>query len=582
MKLRQSWWLAAIVGVGGVAAWPVGKACLQAELQRVTRAEVALDKYRFNPLTGNLWMEGVELRPLEERLSPTLRRPVPASPIRIQHLWSQVQLPSLAYRRWSSRLSFVDGLEYPVTPQDIEQVPLIEVPACPTLAMATMLEWIPGRDTASVADSEPQQALQAKQAMLDRLHQQLTEMEKSLASVSNPLRGREQARLARERLATVDTTLDELQQGLVELNRKCQEAAADMEHRRVAEVAPLSAKIEQVLPDEDRFASAARTFMLQFARQSQDVWRPYLAMSLGFIRDWMPLAEDRRVLPVGRGLDYAFGDMLQPSVRCDTLRIQGDMEVPDQRLPFSGQLRNVGSRGWELHERPTLELKFGEASSDESPAGQALLHAALIPDRHGFVMQGRLKPAPAWSVETEHDAWTFRAAGEQPMIFLAWTMHHQEWSIDMVIECDRVRLMGFPPPADGQPVLGPGFSCYEAPGRSRLLRMVCTGSVVDGRFQQKSIEVDSPALPALAAGYGKQFELALKDRWLAVDSQSRAAREREHQRYQAEWSTAYQQAQQTVSSLRRRLQDFQPEVIARLEPASDLRLSQETSPSIAR
>jgi hypothetical protein len=112
--------------------------------------------------------------------------------------------------------------------------------------------------------------------------------------------------------------------------------------------------------------------------------------------------------------------------------------------------------------------------------------------------------------------------------------------------------------------------------------MVCTGSVVDGRFQQKSIEVDSPALPALAAGYGKQFELALKDRWLAVDSQSRAAREREHQRYQAEWSTAYQQAQQTVSSLRRRLQDFQPEVIARLEPASDLRLSQETSPSIAR
>jgi hypothetical protein len=583
MKWRQSWWLAAIVGMGGIAAWPVGKAWLKAELQRVTRAEVAFDNYRFNPLTGNLWMEGVELRPLEERLSPTLRRPTPASPIRMEHLWSQVQLPSLAYRRWSSRLSFVEGMEYPVTPRDIEQVPVIEVPACPTLAMATMLEWMPGRDAPAVVDLEPQQALQAKQATLDRLRQQLTEMEKSLASVTNPLRGREQARLARERLAMVDTALEELQQGLVELNRKCQEAATDLEHRRVAEVAPLSAKIEQVMPGEDRFASAARTFMLRFARQSQEAWRPYLAMSLGLIRDWMPQAEDRRVLPTDRGLDYAFGDMLKPAISCGTLRMQGVIQVPDQRLPFSGQLKNVGSLGWESHERPTLELNFGEAASVKSPAVQALLHAAMIPDRHGFVMQGRLKPLPSWSVETEQDAWTFRAAGEQPMIFLAWTMHHQEWSMDMVIECDRVRLAGFPPPPDdGQPVSSQAFSCYEVPGRSRLLRVVCTGSVVDGRFHQKSVEVDSPALPALTAGFGKQFELALKDRWLALSAQSRAASEREQQRRQAEWSTAYQQSQQTVSSLRRRVQDFQREVIARLEPASDLRLSQENAPSLAR
>ncbi|MFN9912541.1 MAG: hypothetical protein ACK53L_08155, partial [Pirellulaceae bacterium] len=69
---------------------------------------------------------------------------------------------------------------------------------------------------------------------------------------------------------------------------------------------------------------------------------------------------------------------------------------------------------------------------------------------------------------------------------------------------------------------------------------------------------------------------------LALSAQSRAASEREQQRRQAEWSTAYQQSQQTVSSLRRRVQDFQREVIARLEPASDLRLSQENAPSLAR
>ncbi len=592
MKSLPLWLLFIGTIVGVLAIRPTGELLIRSEVQRHTGSRLSMDRCQFNIFTGGLVVEGALVeRDCELASDDTLSQ---TQPIKIDKIWSKGSLQQLLYRKLSAPITVMDGVVIGLSKLDENRVPAVE----PITQSISDKVWSlsppknPFIDELDQIFLTTQQALQQNGSSFDRVDQQLTILEKQTLRVDNPLRDREALLTAKQSASSLQLELVEVRNTLERNRQSFQQASAAV---------PRSMPADNLSPDpRDKFGNPedikaiemqAQSLTEQLVCSTVAQMKPYLGLSAALTRQWLinTHKSDARMINrsgpkqtiAARGMNYGFGAMNDNEIHFGSIRMRGAAIIEEKRLPFSGQMKNIGSMELGAEQRPSLNLTFAtqkQAEFDELP--WVAVSSTIIPDRQGFRIQSQMVPAGAMIASTAQGDWKVAAFGQDSIVNLVWLVHQSEWSLDIDIlssQCEVVvkRETSLSPPAS--PELKPRYeTCFISSDYVSLAKAKFQGNVQEEIPHQRSFEIESPLAKRLAESMLQQQKSMLDIISSTTNpQQAETAFSQSLASYHDKVEEMHGRLAEVHEQLQARLQGYQSTMAATLPTRDELRFSRD-------
>ncbi len=563
-----------------LASQPLGKLYVESHIEALTSSRLSLNKFRVHPISGRTSVGDSQWIATKPRISPTLATEHISSPISASHAWSQMSLPSVLHKRLVFPLVVIDGVRFELLQTDLAHVPVIATEVRKDLRIPA-LESLSGPALTGLEQklTSSESVIHTCQADLQRMENEVGSIEASLSQSTNPLRGREDAIQARQALIALERSAMAIEsriESLTEQYRANVEAArkAFKEERLVATgTAP-------TLPlSEADFENSARSYIEGLMQSALNDVRPHLGVAVRLLEEINP----DHALVAGRGVDFSFTDSPKPRLVCDLARFRGVTDWENDEIPFSGLVKNFGSTGFEDFERPAFELTFESIDKDSRP--DVSLNAVLSPDRNGFLLGGKADLAgPLFSTVVNGD---FEADIdlETPMLSLKWLMHQRTWTFDVKLECSQA-IVGLRESqnketnASANPTQAVESFCSN--DKTTFIEASVRGTVVDGQFVQQSLKIDCPASKPIAKKLQQVYNEKLTQRQKEFLEITIAAFEKSVAKTLSSLEAESQATSTRLATFQSRLKTCKHDVLAILDPSTDVRFSRAPTETLSR
>ena len=577
---------------------PASEMLIRHEFQQRSGSRLSMDRCQINMLSGGMLIHGATLAPVEARDGETS---IAASPIQIGMIWSKGTLSELLYRRFSAPVTVFDDMRLSINASEIAQVPEAQ-PVTSTLDDHGLLITSaanPFTEELDQAFQAAQQALGDQRSKFQQLEASLSELEARSLRIDNPLRDRQSLDAAQQRVVDWKRDLASLQPSSAGPRDAFLQTSASLAD--AMQDADESSDSNKLLGNTDsnqhqQMATHAKRLTEQLVCEALASMKPYLAVSSSLTRQWLidqhhrmnqiPVRSGPPQLRAARGVDYEFGTMEADEFGFDSIRMRGTLATDRKTIPFSGQMRNVGSQSVDADQRPSLRMSFTSnlPTTDDSPV--VSLQSSIVPDRQGFRIQSQMTPTGSMIVSASQHDWRLAAFGQSSSIQVTWVTHQAEWSAEVEIlgqECEVVIKRDAGTIALQPSDLEPRYeTCFTAPDIVSIAKAKLQGVVVDGVPQQRSMDLESPIVEPLARAMVAQqrhlSEQASKD----ASQRVRAEFARLQSQRRAEIQQAYLQLASLGQQLQSRLDGFESKLASLANDRDDLRFSREATGAMSR
>lgn len=578
MRMRRLIVVVIFVGLVAVAAQPAAKWFVASEVERTTASRLSMNGFRMNPLSGAFVAGPIELQPGVDRVSPTLAVARTSPAIVAERLWGQCDLRKILYRRLDAPVMLLDGVKIEMRSDDVAQVPQLEALTQGSLSIPTIDDGFSEKLIAEMERTfaQKQQMLGLQRAELEKLDRQVAELESQLTRVDNPLRGREAGESAKSRLVVVERTVADIESLLEKAAATCRREVEALQNMNGANS---NAPDEIFIPTNDvsDFKKSSRMLLEKLLAAIVDDLRPSMALSVRLVEELGCVGKTPRD-DSKRGIDFVFGEHNPSPLQCSNARMKGALLHNQRNFPFTVKLRNIGGQGLGDEDRPAFDLNLQLVDQYQSTSlHRAAYQVGLSPDRQGFSMNLQADAIGKTVFDVRDGSVSAKLSMNEPSLRASWLMHQKEWKLDLLLEAEQAKLSvdvtQTGTPVATQNMLTLDETGYDSKPRGTVIQAAVRGTVEKGRFKHEFINFMSPAESTMAAEFQRRHDgLVAK----AKQEHQRLVSQKWKQalaRQSMQWETTRTQTDQLVSRLRTRSQKCRLEVMALLEPSTDLRFS---------
>ncbi len=587
MRMRRLIVVVICIGMVVISAQPAAKWFIESEVEKATASELSMSGFRMNPLSGSFVAGPLELKPRADRLSPTLGIAHSPTKIEVERLWGQCNLRQVLHRRLEAPVVLLDGVKVDIRSDDVDQVPQLKALTLASLAIPSVDTGLPEKMIAEMERTfaQKQQMLGLQRAELEKLDRQVAELEAQLTRVDNPLRGREAAESAKSRLMVVERTVTDIESLLSKATATCRNEVEALQNMGGVNLNS-SDEIFIAGNEANDFSKSSRMLLEKLLAVIVDDLRPSMGLSVRLVEELGSFGQSSNC-DSKRGTDFIFGESRLSSVQSNNGRMKGTMICNQRSFPFTAKLRNIGCQGVADEERPAFDLNLQLIAPQKSTSlHRAAFQVGLSPDRCGFLMNLQADATGKTVFVVRDGVVSAELTMNEPNLRASWLMHEKEWKLDLLLEAEQARLIV----GVTETVKSPGSidalsldeSGYDSKTRGTIIQASVRGAVNHGRFEYSYINFNSPAEKAMATDLQRRHgDLVAK----AKQEQQRLVSQKWKQslaQQSMQWESTRTQIDQLVARLQGRSEKCRLEVMALLEPTTDLRFSRGESNTSAR
>jgi hypothetical protein len=580
MRLHTLMVVVLCVAVLAVASQPLGHLYVKSHIEDSTLSDLSMSKFRIHPISGRISVEQAKLTARKSRISPTLATEHLTSPIEVKQIWSQGSLPAFLHKRLALPIVVMDGVSIKLSRSDLVHVPTLTTEMRVGLSVSNTASLSSQSLKAFDQDlASNETAIRTSQTALQAMEQHVASIEEQIHRTNNPLRGREAAVEARQSLLALESSANDLGARIDSLAEKYR-ASVEAARKAFKDEQLLATGVLPSLPaNEADFENAARSFIESLMKSTFSDTRPHLGLAVRLLEE----ANLSTVPRTQRGVDFSFADAPQPNLLCSSVRFRGAASYENQSVPFSGFVINFGSTGFEEHERPAYEVKF-ESNEEQSLPGVEI-QATLSPDRQGFLLSGKTMSDRPFLTTVVNGDFEADIDLESPSLSFKWLMHQREWTIDMMLDCSQAKISlndGTNQSLANKSSARQSIECFHATKDTTFIQASVRGTVVDGQFVQRAMDMKCPASMPIAKSLQEVYEKRLNKHRKEQLEVAGAAWEIMVSKRSQEFEIETQAVDQQLVKLQSRLASCKQEVLAIIDPASDVRFSRAPAESSIR
>jgi hypothetical protein len=575
-----------VVALLVIGARPVARWYVTSEIEQRSASALNAERFQFDPIKGSLVLDRAEIKPRSERTSSTLGIPYLPGPITSEKVWAKCDLREMLNRRLRFPVAIFDGISVSISSEAMKHIPNIEAV---TESKLGKISSDPSNIDQAVVEMDQlfvqkQQMLGLQRAELEKLDRQVAELESQLHRVDNPLRGQQAAKEAESRLVTIDRTINDINSLIEQVSATC---------RREIEALQSVDGSDEVFgtmekPSSSDYESTTRRLMEQTLAGAIRELRPGMGLAVRLIEELMNAG--RFHSEASRGTDYDFREEPISTLTCDRVQLRGRLKLEQRNYRFVAKTKNIGRDGIDEEQRPTIELDIDAGESDGA-FQKHILQGGLSPDSQGFVLRCRATGSDSVEFRADENEIASRFIVDKPVLSVAWLMHRDEWSMDIVLEAEQARMDTVVVDKSSQAsnldsLFDSGNAEWESDSRCIVLQASIRGEVKNGAFHYRFTECRSAAESGLVAELRRQHEKVASDAWTESIRLSLLRWKQALSNRERVWNDEHTKTEQLAAGLQDRTAGCRREVLTILDPRSDLRFTrqpdQESSSGLLR
>ncbi len=596
MKSPRLWILVFAILLAVYGFQPAGKLLIRTEIQRRTGSRLSMERCNFNLLTGGLLIQGAKVESCSDFDSNDL---IHTAPMQIAKIWSKSSLSQLLYRKLSTPTTVMDGVVVGLSPSDERHVPNVEpiTPKRPAQQILLTTQGHPFNNELDQLFQNTQQAFRVNQSSYELLDRQVGDLEKLAIQVDNPLRNRETLLATQRGLASLQRELKTTQDTLAKNRENFLQASSTAPQSVGTDSLGSTPLLLGSSTDAASLQNDAKYLAEQLICSTVAQTKPYLGFSSNFARQWLvkmrysdvmsESSADSLQTVAARGANYRFGSMHEKEVFFRAIHMRGFANTASKNLPFTGQLKNVGSQSLKADESPSFDFAFamsGEKDATEYPS--VTLEATVVPDRQGYRIQCQMIPVGSLIASASDGNWQLAAFGQKSTVNLAWLVHQSEWTLEVSIESSQCEVVVKKNTEMLSSIVNdqsPRFeACYTSEAPVVLARAKFQGDLQNALPEQRSFIYESPILDRLAESMGQQQKVASELSQKQEQQQTELTLKQKLASHQLEIERTYRSLVELDERLANRLRNYEAKIAALLPSRDDVRFSRDNIEGLQR